>query len=842
MPWLLGFFCLLLFLTWLLVATEATTKVDWLLHDTWVRSGGGTVPDDVVIAAIDAQSLGEIGRWPWPRATIADLLEKLGDHDARAVVVDVLFAERAADSADDKRIADAIADWPMSILPVLTERGRGEFSVELLPVPEITRVVTDLGHINLPIDDDGIVRRVFLMSGYKSAHWPALSLAALKNLDEAHEPLPDGYRRDTPGTEDWLKENEALIPFYGGSGSFKRVSVIDIMQGNLDKEQLASKIVFLGLTTKGLGDVVPTPVSALDRPMPGVEIHANIFSALRDNLMVEGLDPNLSFLVSLVLLSVMILVYSRASPEWGAVNAIVASMVPILISFLLYHYARLWFAPLSSSVPILVSYLLWSRHRLKYINRFLEREHAKSELQHSRRQTDDNSSLIEFFESAHRHLPIKAWRFSAGKDIYSGGLLPARRVAGGDDAWALKGNIYARRYPGKQALHIEFAIDDSAKGVEVTELIDSLSRVRAREQATMFSDSIERLQTNAQTLSEQLEWLRSVKAFSDSMLAGSPTGFAVWNAAGECVRANELTYQFVPEFKKFGELLEFVSCIVREDSEQENAEHLHDLLMNCEPWQVTYRREDCELIINFRAVGDRLSKRLICASLVDVSDIRSSERARAEMVDYLSHDLRSPLISALYLLDKKDDPRIERNINKSLAMMDNLLHVARADSLSEAQFQPVLLNAVLDNTLDQLLPQALSQNIDFDINTDDDLWVRGDAASLERAFTNIAGNAIKYSPENTTVTVRLYRNDTQAVLTIDDQGVGIQPDMLSKLFNRFKRDKSTAGEFKGIGLGLALVSRVVNLHNGKVAASNISDGTRITLQLPLEENVVELTA
>ena len=78
------------------------------------------------------------------------------------------------------------------------------------------------------------------------------------------------------------------------------------------------------------------------------------------------------------------------------------------------------------------------------------------------------------------------------------------------------------------------------------------------------------------------------------------------------------------------------------------------------------------------------------------------------------------------------------------------------------------------------------------------------------------------------------------MLTVDDQGVGIAPEMLGRLFNRFKRDSATAGEYKGIGLGLALVSRVVNLHNGSVAASNIPDGTRISLQIPIDHELYDL--
>jgi signal transduction histidine kinase len=205
------------------------------------------------------------------------------------------------------------------------------------------------------------------------------------------------------------------------------------------------------------------------------------------------------------------------------------------------------------------------------------------------------------------------------------------------------------------------------------------------------------------------------------------------------------------------------------------------------------------------------------------------------MGDYLSHDLRSPLISALALLEQDSDSRIEQNIQHSLAMMDDLLHVARADNLTEAKFSAVLLNAVVDNALDQMLPQAISRAIRLELDvSDDDLWVDGDATSLERAITNILSNAIKYSPDYTTIGVKLYGSDRTAILIIDDEGVGIDPAILGQLFTRFKRDASTESSFKGIGRGLALVSRVVTLHGGKVVASNLPQGTRITFLLPLE--------
>jgi len=816
---LLVFFCTLLFLVWLLQWSEATHKVDRLLHDNWVRANQRAVPEDVVIAAIDS-----------PRTL-----------DVQAVVVDLLYVE-PADSQIDRRLADAIAALPITILPVLTEGGRNRIASEFLPIPIITRSVTDLGHIFLPIDDDGIVRRVFLKSGFTQAHWPALPLAALEAVSDEPMLLPGKSALHVDRVGEWVENNEVMIPFFGPNGAFKRVSVADIIRGDVAESDLSGKIVFVGMTTTGLGDVVPTPVSALDQPVPGVEIHANIFSALRDRSYVTKAPANLNLIFAIVLLPLMLALYSRTLPQWGFLAAIIGAGVPILLSFLIYRWGGLWYPPLSACVPILLSYLFWSWHRLAYVNRFLEREQAKIAPHIPQRDTQNNKLLAQFFTTAARHLPLRGWRFRSGESVFSGGEeIPENTVQDMEGRWLYAKGVYKRSYPGIEPLHIEMIIDNPSHGNAISSYVDTLARVRGRERASRLAGSIEKLQTNALQLSEQLDWLRSVKVFSETILDGSPTGFAVWNAAGECVRANKLVYDMVPEFKDKADFIDFLKAVGRRFGGSEDDERLQCLMLECQPWQVSYSHGDVELVVNFSAVGDTLAGRLICASVLDVSDIRTAERARAEMVDYLSHDLRSPLISALALLENDSDHRIEANIQNSLTMMDDLLHVARADSLSEARFSEVLLNSVLDNSLDQMLPQAKSRNIGIELDVpDDDLWLNGDATSLERAVSNILSNAIKYSPDDTTIKVNLYRAGTSAVLIIDDEGVGIDPNMLGQLFTRFKRDASTEGDFKGIGLGLALVSRVVTLHGGKVVASILPVGTRITLLLPLEQAISEL--
>jgi len=242
---------------------------------------------------------------------------------------------------------------------------------------------------------------------------------------------------------------------------------------------------------------------------------------------------------------------------------------------------------------------------------------------------------------------------------------------------------------------------------------------------------------------------------------------------------------------------------------------------------------------------------------MDVSDIRTAERARAEMMDYLSHDLRSPLVSSLYLLDAEgEDISAEelsgarRNIQSSLVMMDNLLHMSRADTVSVESFKEVLLDNVIDNVTTHFIPQARARNINIHTSVcDDELWVFGDAGLLDRAIGNLLSNAIKYSNDGGDVWLDIsVESNTQdsnstptdnktaaqiAVITVRDDGVGINPAIIDSLFTRFKRDPSVADQFRGIGLGLALVSKVARQHSGTVSAHSSGEGAEFVFRIPL---------
>jgi len=838
------FFCLLLALTWFLGWSQATQKIDNLLHDNWVRLSQNTPPEQVAIAAIDPDSLRTLGRWPWPRDVQSLLFRQLSNYQVKAAVIDMLFIEPSADPSEDQALAQSVAGIDTVVLPLLTEGRLG--AQQKFPFPIMMREADDLGHIVLPIDNDGIVRRVFLKAGINTPLWSSLALSAFELLDtpvdNEESELPGNRIPHSQLENNWEHDFEVLIPFYGPRGTIPNVSASSILDGSAPKEALEGKVVFVGLTSTGLGDVVPTPVSALDQPVPGVEIHANIYSALVDDRLKTRIDSRLNILVALILFPLMLLVYSRARPQWGLLIATIGSLLPILMSFVLYRIANSWYPPWSASIPLFISYILWSWNRLNYLNRFLEAETALLEPL-AQMDNSENELLADFFNTAERHLPIQAWRFSAkGQQFSSVKGLSRPTESPPMNRWVNAKGIYSKRYPTPGKLEINLAIEDELVAHEVTGYIDTLARIQSRSKPPALSGSIERLQINTLKLSDQVAWLRNLSAFSDSILEGSPAGLIVWNAAGEMVRGNELVFKLIPSLENNVLLVDFISKVTgKETEDDEDRQRIQGLILDSTSWQITYQGGERESVINFNTVGDSLTDRLVCATVIDVSEIRSAERARSEMVDYLSHDLRSPLISALYLLESDDsgvgeeiNERTQANIHRSLTMMDDLLHVSRADSLSSDSFEEVFFNSVVDNALDQLLPQARSREIQFQIETtDEELWMSGDAASLERAVANVLGNAIKYSNEGGNVTISTEREDDHVLLQVSDDGVGIDPAMMGDLFTRFKRDAKVAKKFQGIGLGLALVARVVTQHGGSVNAVSPGKGTTIRMRLPL---------
>lgn len=230
---------------------------------------------------------------------------------------------------------------------------------------------------------------------------------------------------------------------------------------------------------------------------------------------------------------------------------------------------------------------------------------------------------------------------------------------------------------------------------------------------------------------------------------------------------------------------------------------------------------------------------------------RRSERQREETIRFLSHDMRSPLTSILALchthnIDNSVTPdssqlktltllkHCEHYANKTLNLVDGFVELARAQA-QPLTIQNFDLGELIINTCDDAWVVAKSKQIKIDYGQiDGEFWFKGDPNLLERVFTNLINNAIQYSHHNTTVTCTIKKQENLYIAEVTDQGQGIHPDNLDKIFDAFTRTAySSAQNPGGIGLGLAFVKEVIHRHKGFIKAeSALGTGTKFIVTLP----------
>jgi two-component system CheB/CheR fusion protein len=259
----------------------------------------------------------------------------------------------------------------------------------------------------------------------------------------------------------------------------------------------------------------------------------------------------------------------------------------------------------------------------------------------------------------------------------------------------------------------------------------------------------------------------------------------------------------------------------------------------------------------------------ILLGLEDVTERRRLERERALLLESeqaarveaeranaakdlflatLSHELRSPLSVVLLqaqLLERLDDERVKRG-GRSIAravrlqqgLIGDLLDVSRiAAGKLLLDVHPLDLGHVVRDAVEGIGGAAAARSIRLETElTDEVLPVSGDAARLQQVVTNLLTNAVKFTPTGGRVSVQLARAADAAVVTVSDSGSGIKPDFLPHLFETFSQaDASAARKHGGLGLGLAIVRHLVEMHGGTVRAESPGEGggATFTVTVPL---------
>ena len=213
--------------------------------------------------------------------------------------------------------------------------------------------------------------------------------------------------------------------------------------------------------------------------------------------------------------------------------------------------------------------------------------------------------------------------------------------------------------------------------------------------------------------------------------------------------------------------------------------------------------------------------------------LAEQELARREFLTNIAHELRTPLMAAggfLQLMQKgvitpeKMGSAVEtvaRNIQQITTLVNDIMFLQEMD-LILPRFQAVELVPIAQEITEKYQDKAAANLLTLHVDAPPNLpKVSGDPKSLERALTALVDNAIKFSPDGGQVQIRMHEEGFDVVVDVVDQGIGIPPERISRIFDRFYHlEKSGDNLFSGIGLGLAITNQVIKQHNGTLTVQS----------------------
>ena len=248
----------------------------------------------------------------------------------------------------------------------------------------------------------------------------------------------------------------------------------------------------------------------------------------------------------------------------------------------------------------------------------------------------------------------------------------------------------------------------------------------------------------------------------------------------------------------------------------------------------------------YRVVSKRIGEVLVC-EVSDVSPVRKYEQSKREFVDNASHELKTP-ISVLRgivetLLEEEEDQRKRRFLEKALRrieqmqnLVEDLLTLTKLESgrerLNLSEFK---LRELVEEVYDSLEQEFVKREVSFENLVSEDFKMFADRQKLFLLLRNLIDNAVKYNKRGGKVWVRAKKEGNKQILEVEDTGIGIPPEHVPFIFERFYRvDKGRSREMGGTGLGLSIVKHIVFLHGGEIRVhSKPGEGSRFSVIIPI---------
>jgi len=848
----------------LFVHNDILWRWDNLIYDAQLSHWSRTVSDDIIIIDIDDESLEQIGRWPWPRSIHAQLINQIDQESPRVIGLDIIFNEPDSNNpVADVLLARAMRKSGKVVLPVfMSQESNNATPIEALPLPEFTFNAAALGHVHIDVSDDGIARRVFLKEGIGEPHWMHYSLAILSVSDK-------GIKLKTETTQNnlkpsyspmqWSREYPFLIPYAGPPGHFNHIGYSQVLSGLYTKDLFRDKIVLIGATAEGMGDALPTPLSGDSGIMNGVEIVANVIDAIRNDISITELDKTWLILVTALLVALPVFLYPYLSPGNTLIVLFGIFASTVLMAALLLWLFGIW-VPLATALLFQVlSYPLWSWRRLDHAMRHINAELDELTARQKSLSVRTQRNLIDEIRFISQFVSIKGWvlQDKNGRAIINDGAIPTLNINIRSKGWSVDGYRYWANVTYKNkpcclglSMGADAVITDDEMRLLNSLLSTSLSNNNEKTRSYV-EDVLQRKIDQVQSAGVEYEQLRRI---IDDSLSGMADGVLICSSRGQVMLSNRRAgwYLFADDDAEINgrSLNEILPTIRQKDGENWKA-LLQRVLFNQERVLTHVVHEDGRNLMveisPLRIIGDVLDGFII--NLSDISQLKASENKRTEVLNFLSHDLRSPLASMIAMIELAknktavDDMHnmlegMEKQTNKTLHLAEQFLQLSRANTTEDLKFYDIDFNSVVLNAIDQLWALSRQQQVTIEHEFQHEaLWARGEPDLLERAIINLLSNAIKHSEANSVVQVTVQLTQENISCCVIDQGSGIAAEDVPHLFELFQRTNGAGVErIQGIGLGLAFVDAVAKRHAGYVNIESIlGEGSSFCLLLPVLE-------
>ena len=644
--------------------------LDRMVYDIFNEIIPMPMADDIVIVAIDEASMRELGRWPWPREKHVELFRQLETAGVAAVAMDILFAEKDANYPQvDTLLAEAISSFGAVVLPVFIVKDvRGGRLREVTPIDPIAVAAAGLGHVHIEVDSDGVARSVFLREGVGQPRWVHFTVAINRLLGQNPAELPGvpnpGYGSHSDNST-IIRSHLNLIPFMGPAGTVNTVSYVDVMNGRVPVASLRDKIVLVGATAAGHVDNITTSLGQIS----GVEINANILQALRTEQLVRPLSLDILGVIISLVAGFSVFLFTRMAPRQLLLGALASAILLPLVSFLLIHYWRVWISPAPIVLTLVVAYPLWNWLRLNAAVDFIGEK--LQDLEQENRQLAPIYSSAEAERAADflvslGHLSKWQWESEEAFDSrrYSERQWQHQKACS-SRFFSLKGKV--RRLslhwkPGHEfvAGRLQQIFPEAGQiGIQQGPGADFVNI-----NLLALDNAYAQASRNRDLVKGTLEQLESAVILS--------------KLSGEIVLKNDqakLLLGLNDDCKDLLVALDGIELVERQSIEDlVNQLIFRGLHFDHEGTAIATGRE-----ILCRGGVINLDHPMLLIVMMDVSDLKKSEKRRAEALNFLSHDLRAPLTSVLALIESAKAvqtgkynvlllDQIEEYIEKNLSM------------------------------------------------------------------------------------------------------------------------------------------------------------------------------